>query len=285
VVLEPRHLAGERASMLFAQHLADPSRLSKAVEAGRQAVLAEKFGDQLAKDVGLDLFEMREGKRVRVEKPGGSKGRLSAGVALRPLLQDAVLPVCAYVGGPSEVGYQAELAHAYRAFKIEPPVLFPRVTATLIEPKIAKVMEKAGLKGEALFSEEGALAPKFVQQEEDVAGELSKLPERMMAEVAELMKKLGPSPSVSKAQERTATKVKEALAALSDRVRDELSRQDTTGRGQLTKLLGHVRPDGKLQERVFTPFYYASLFGPGLFPKLVGTLDPFVFSHQLVTIL
>ena len=287
VVLEPRHLAGERASMLFAQHLSDPSRLARAVESGRQAVRAEKFEDQLGKDVGLDLFEMREGKRIRLEKPpgaGGAKGRLSAGVALRPLLQDAVLPVCAYVGGPSEVGYQAELAHAYRAFKIEPPVIFPRVTATLVEPKVSKVMEKAGLKAEALFSDEGALAPKFVQQEEDVAGELSKLPDRMMAEVAELMKKLAASPSVSKAQERTATKVREALASLADRVKDELSRQDTTGRGQLTKLLCHVRPGGRLQERVFTPFYYASLFGPSLFSKLVGTLDPFIFSHQVITI-
>jgi bacillithiol synthase len=285
VVLEPRHLEGARASMLFSQHLADPSRLARAVEAGRQAVIAEKFDDQLGKDVGLDLFDIRNGRRTKLEKPGPVKGRLSAGVALRPLLQDAVLPTCAYVAGPSEVGYQAELLPAYRAFKIEPPVVFPRVTATLLEPKIAKVVDRAGLKAGVLFSEEGALAPRFLHQEEDVAGELAKLPDRMMAEVADLMKKVSASPSVSKAQERTATKVKEALEALADRVKDELARQDTTGRGQLMKLLCHVRPESKLQERVFTPFYYASLFGSPLFGKLVGTLDPFVFSHQIITIL
>ncbi len=285
IVLEPRHLEGERASMLFAQHQADPERLSRAVESGRQAVLAEKFEDQLGKDVGLDLFEIRNGRRTRVEKPGGAKGRLSAGVALRPLLQDVVLPTCAYVGGPSEIGYMAELLPAYRAFKIEPPVVFPRVTATLLEPKIAKVIEKAGLKAGAIFSDEGALGPQFLHQEEDVTGELAKLPDRMMAEVAELMRKVSASPSVSKAQERTATKVREAMEALAERVKDEIGRQDTTGRGQLMKLLCHVRPESKLQERVFTPFYYASLFGPSVFHKLVGTLDPFVFSHQLITIL
>jgi uncharacterized protein YllA (UPF0747 family) len=68
-------------------------------------------------------------------------------------------------------------------------------------------------------------------------------------------------------------------------VRDEQSRQDTTGRGLLAKLMTHVRPGGRLQERVFTPLYYASLFGPSFFPKLLGTLDPFVFSHQIITIL
>jgi uncharacterized protein YllA (UPF0747 family) len=285
VVLEPRHLEGDRASMLFGQHLADPGRLARAVESGRQAMTSEKFEDQLGKDVGLDLFEVRNGRRTKLEKPGGVKGRLSAGVALRPLLQDAVLPTCAYVGGPSEIGYMAELLPAYRAFKIDPPVVFPRVTATLLEPKISKVIEKAALKAEAIFSEAGALGPRFHQQEEDVTGELAKLPDRMMAEVAELMKKVSSSPSVSKAQERTGAKVREALEALAERVKDEIGRQDTTGRGQLMKLLCHVRPESKLQERVFTPFYYASLFGPQLFPKLISTLDPFVFSHQLITIL
>src|SRR5436190_16362129 len=156
IVLEPRHLEGERSARFFEQHLADPGRLAKAVEAGRQAVIAEQFEDHLGREIGLDLFEVKAGRRVRLEKPGPVQGRLSAGVALRPLLQDAVLPTCAYVGGPSEVGYQAELLPAYRAFGIEPPVVFPRVTATLLEPKISKVRERAGLAAERLFDSEAA---------------------------------------------------------------------------------------------------------------------------------
>jgi uncharacterized protein YllA (UPF0747 family) len=284
IVLEPRHLEGERSARFFEQHLADPDRLAKAVELGRQAVISEQFEDHLGREIGLDLFEIKAGRRVRLEKPGPVQGRLSAGVALRPLLQDAVLPTCAYVGGPSEVGYQAELLPAYRAFGIEPPIVFPRVTATLLEPKIAKVRERVGLSAERLFEPEASLGPLFVRQEEDVAGELEKLPDRLMSEVGELMKRL-PGASMSKAHEKTAHKVREAIEALAARVRDEQSRQDTTGRGLLSKLLTHVRPGGKLQERTFTPLYYASLFGPSFFPKLLGTLDPFVFSHQIITIL
>jgi len=285
IVLEPRHLEGERSAKFFAEHLAKPDRLAKAVEAGRQAVIAEQFEDHLGREIGLDLFEVKGGRRVRMEQPGPVQGRLSAGVALRPLLQDAVLPTCAYVGGPSEVGYQAELLPAYRAFGIEPPVIFPRVTATLMEPKIAKVRERVNLGGDGLFDSEATLGPLFVRQEEDVAGALEKLPDRLMSEVGELMKRLPGAPSMSKAHEKTASKVREAIEALAARVRDEQSRQDTTGRGLLTKLMTHVRPGGKLQERVFTPLYYASLFGPSFFPKLLATLDPFVFSHQIITIL
>jgi bacillithiol synthase len=284
IVVEPRHLEGERSQRFFAQHLADPDRLSKAVEAGRQAVIAEQFEDHLGREIGLDLFVVRGGRRLRLEQPGPVQGRLSAGVALRPLLQDTVLPTCAYVGGPSEVGYQAELLPAYRAFGIEPPVVFPRVTATLLEPKIAKVRERAALSAEGLFDPESKLGPLFMRQEEDVAGELEKLPDRLMSEVGELMKRVQSAPAMSRAHEKTASKVKEALEALAARVREEQSRQDSTGRGLLTKLLTHVRPQGKMQERVFTPLYYASLFGPSFFPKLLGTLDPFVFSHQVISI-
>jgi len=286
IVVEPRHLEGERSQRFFAEHLADPDRLTKAVEAGRQAVISEQFEDHLGREIGLDLFVVRGGRRVRLEQPGPVQGRLSAGVALRPLLQDTMLPTCAYVGGPSEVGYQAELLPAYRAFGIEPPVVFPRVTATLLEPKIAKIRDRAGLTtADRLFDSEAQLGPLFVRQEEDVAGELEKLPDRLMAEVGELMKRLQGVPSMSKAHEKTGLKVREALEALAARVREEQSRQDSTGRGLLTKLMTHVRPQGKMQERIFTPLYYASLFGPSFFPKLLGTLDPFVFSHQVISIL
>lgn len=285
IVLEPRHLEGERSAKLFAEHMADPGRLARAVDAGRQAVVAEQFEDHLGRDIGLDLFQVNNGRRTRMEKPGPVVGRLSAGVALRPLLQDAVLSSCAYVGGPSEVGYQAELLPAYRAFGIDPPIVFPRETATLLEPKIAKVRERAGLPPERLFESEVELGPLFVRQEEDVAGELEKLPDRLMAEVGDLMRRLPGAPSMSRAHEKTANKVREAIEALAARVRDEQSRQDTTGRGLLTKLMTHVRPGGKLQERVFTPFYYAALFGPSFFPKLLAALDPFVFEHQVISIL
>ena len=285
IVVEPRHLEGERSAKLFAEHLKNPDRLTKAVDLGRQAVIAEHFEDHLGREIGLDLFEIRDGRRIRLEKPGPVKGRLSAGVALRPLLQDAVLPTCAYVGGPSEVGYQAELLPAYRAFGIEPPVVFPRVTATLLEPKIWKIRERVGLSADRLFESEAQLGPLFTRQEEDVAGELEKLPDRLMSEVGELMKRLQGAESMAKAQDKTALKVREALEALASRVRDEQSRQDTTGRGLLSKLFVHLRPGGKMQERSFTPLYYASLFGPTFFRNLLSTLDPFVFSHQVITVL
>ena len=38
---------------------------------------------------------------------------------LRPLLQDRLLPTAAYVGGPAEIAYHAQIGPAYAAFDAE----------------------------------------------------------------------------------------------------------------------------------------------------------------------
>ena len=222
VVLEPRHLEGEESARFFEDHLRHPDRLSRAVEEGRRAVVAEGFEDHLGRDVGLNLFEVRGGRRTRLAADLDPQGRPSAGMALRPLLQDAVLPTCACVGGPSEIGIMAALAPAYAAFGIDPPVVFPRTTATLLEPRIARLVEKHGLKSGDLFGPDAALEARM--------------------------------------------------------------KNGTPEEGAAARLRAHLRPDGKLQERVFTPFYYAAVVGPALPVKFFQALDPFVFSHQLITI-
>ena len=282
IVLEPRLLAGERSEKFLADHLSAPDRLSEAVEEGRQAVLSRGFEDHLGRGVGLDLFEILDGRRRRVEKPGKTAGRLVPGVALRPIYQDAVLPTCASVGGPSEVGYQAALLPAYRALGVDPPVVFPRMTATLLEPKLLRLREKYGLSATDLFAPEEALGVKFLDREDDAAARIAALPDRVLREMEELTKPMGKSPAIKKARDKTAEKVRSAFEALSSRVKQEQGRQESTGRGHLSKFLTHVRPNWRLQERVITPLYYSSLHGADLLERLFPALDPFVFSHQVI---
>jgi len=52
--------------------------------------------------------------------------RFSPNVLLRPLVQDRLFPTICYVAGPSELAYQAQLLAVYRAFGVEPPLLFSR---------------------------------------------------------------------------------------------------------------------------------------------------------------
>lgn len=68
--------------------------------------------------------------------------RLSPNAILRPVFQDAILPTTAYVGGPAEVAYFAQSAVLYRQMLGHITPVLPRLTATLLEPAIAQVMDQ-----------------------------------------------------------------------------------------------------------------------------------------------
>ncbi len=68
--------------------------------------------------------------------------RLSPNALLRPVFQDCILPTAAYIGGPAEIAYFAQSAVVYQqALGRVTPVL-PRLSATLIEPAIATVLQQ-----------------------------------------------------------------------------------------------------------------------------------------------
>ncbi|MDK2971757.1 MAG: bacillithiol synthase [Candidatus Sumerlaeota bacterium] len=74
-----------------------------------------------------------------------SPGVFSPNAALRPLVQDAVLPNVAYIGGPAELIYHAQIGPLYEAFEVFRPAVLPRPRALLLETRIARLLEKVGI--------------------------------------------------------------------------------------------------------------------------------------------
>lgn len=70
---------------------------------------------------------------------------VTAGVLLRPVLQDFLLPTAAYIGGPAEVAYMAQAQVVYRRLLGRMPAILPRTSFTLIEPNVARTLKKYGL--------------------------------------------------------------------------------------------------------------------------------------------
>ena len=68
--------------------------------------------------------------------------RLSPNALLRPVYQDFLLPTMAAIGGPAEIAYFAQSQVLYQAILGRTTPVLPRLSATLIEPSIAKVLDQ-----------------------------------------------------------------------------------------------------------------------------------------------
>src|SRR5882672_12311409 len=66
----------------------------------------------------------------------------SPNALLRPVVQDYLLPTLVYTGGPAEVAYFAQAAVVYEKLLGRVTPVLPRFSATLVEPKSQRLLER-----------------------------------------------------------------------------------------------------------------------------------------------
>ncbi|HEV2287558.1 MAG TPA: bacillithiol biosynthesis cysteine-adding enzyme BshC [Candidatus Acidoferrales bacterium] len=105
---------------------------------GKRVAVRRRNGDFVAGDMKLSPSEM-------VEKVDKQPESLTASVLLRPVLQDAILPTAAYIGGPAEVAYMAQAQVTYQRILGRMPAILPRTSFTLIPSEVKRTLERYGL--------------------------------------------------------------------------------------------------------------------------------------------
>ncbi len=129
----------------------------------------EREYDPIIKPKPINLFYTHNGNRYLIEPRDGDAYALknsrqkftrdemmlalnttpelfSPNVLLRPVAQDVILPTIAYIGGPSEVSYFAQVKDAYEFYETPMPVIFPRTSVTILEKRVKTFLEKNKLK-------------------------------------------------------------------------------------------------------------------------------------------
>jgi bacillithiol synthase len=204
--------------------------------------------------------------------------RLSPNALLRPVFQDTILPVTAYVGGPAEVAYFAQSAVLYeRVLGRVTPVL-PRLSATLIEPEIGAVMAQHEVTlpdvmrpAEELAQRLGARAmPIEAKRKLAAAGNaLDEVLSAAEAYLGTLDAGLGKSAAVSASKMQYQMNRLRRLAASF-----ELQKEASLGKHSAAMAL-HLFPEGHPQERVIAAVWFVAAWeakggnGAGLITRLV----------------
>ena len=70
---------------------------------------------------------------------------LSPNVLLRPIVERRLLPSVAYLGGPGEIAYFAEVGAVAEAMGAPMPMVLPRWSATVIEPSVDRMLGRLGM--------------------------------------------------------------------------------------------------------------------------------------------
>jgi len=146
----PATLAAARPTLVAALQRAAP--IDEAVSLRNVAIERSGYRPQVARIAKLSLvFRAEEGVKARVplaeaqRVSGDVRATLSANVLLRPLVEQAILPTVAYVAGPGELAYFAQVGAVAEALGVPAPVAVPRWSASIVDPQTDRRLGRLGL--------------------------------------------------------------------------------------------------------------------------------------------
>jgi bacillithiol synthase len=209
----------------------------------------------------------------------------SPNVTLRPIVQDFLLPTVAYIGGPAEIAYFAQLRPNYSLLNRVEPVVLPRATFTLIEKRHAKTMSKYGIEFNDLFEGQEAVLKKVVERSQDndttrVFDETEKVFEEQLEKLRASL--VAVDPTLGDALKGGREKVMYQFSNLRTRFVHNRSKRDETTGQQIERLFAVLYPNKGLQEREINFSYFLARYGYNLVERLYGEVEIGNHDHKLV---
>lgn len=216
-----------------------------------------------------------------------SPERFSPNALLRPVFQDAILPTSAYIGGPSEIAYFAQAEVVYREILGRSTPILPRLSGTLLEPKIATVMARHEVTLPDAWSSADALAQRLgaralpIEGKRKLAAAGNSL-DRELAEVTQWMTAL--DAGLGRAANTAASKMRYQMNRLRRlAARHQLEKEASLMRHALA-ITQALYPGGNLQERVVGGVYFLASQGEGLLEQLIQAAADACPGHRLLPI-
>jgi bacillithiol biosynthesis cysteine-adding enzyme BshC len=272
-------------SPLLARELEDPEWTAEAVRRGGEALQALGYAPQLGRAAGAsNLFvEWEPGAaRALLRRDAGVwrvgdravsladvKARLAddptavtPAAGLRPVLQDSLLPTAAFVVGPGELRYLAQLRDVYGHHGVAQPLLWPRVSVTVLQPPVRRILERYGLPPAAARDDLLHLQHRIALDLQGHAGRFSAALATLEREGATLVAEVEAiDPTLVRSVLKGRRHFERTVLGLREKASAALARRDTHLSRQFERLQVHLRPNGGLQERVLTPFSFFLTLG------------------------
>jgi bacillithiol synthase len=211
--------------------------------------------------------------------------QFSPNVLLRPIIQDYLLPTLAYTGGAAEAAYFAQAGAVYESLLGRVTPIVPRFSATLVESKVQRVLDRHGINLTDVFSGPDALRRQLAERglPDDLQAAFDAARKSLDSHLSDIKEKLVKlDRTLVDAAETSRSKIEHQLERLhSQAARAEALKSELVTRHAET-LSQALYPDKGLQERGIAGIYFLARYGPEFLHQLHDAIQPDCPDHQIL---
>ncbi|WP_462130541.1 bacillithiol biosynthesis cysteine-adding enzyme BshC [Staphylococcus aureus] len=209
----------------------------------------------------------------------------SNNVVTRPLMEEWLFNTVAFVGGPSEIKYWAELKDVFELFDVEMPIVMPRLRITYLNDRIEKLLSKYniplekvlvdGVEGErSKFIREQA-SHQFIEKVEGMIEQQRRLNQDLLDEVA------GNQNNINLVNKNNEIHIQQYNYLLK-RYLLNIERENDISMKQFREIQETLHPMGGLQERIWNPLQILNDFGTDVFKPSTYPPLSYTFDHIII---
>ena len=240
-----------------------------------------------------DLFVGKNGsialsKAELVEIAAGEPSKLSNNVVTRPLAQEWLFPTIAFIAGPGEIAYWAELKLVFEHFGLKMPPIVPRLNITFLDGSVETDMTELNLDLQnVLIRGTGEERTQFLQsiRDQEVAELFTAIKQELQTHYRKVEQKTaqldrGLLPLVSKNENNLL----QQIAFLEAKLEESVKFRHQIILNKYARIDLALRPDGSPQERVWNIFYYLNQYGLSFVNDLMELNFAFDGNHKVIKI-
>lgn len=237
------------------------------------------------------LFIGKEGhiqftKEQLIEIASEFPEKLSNNVVTRPIMQEWLFPTLAFIAGPGEIAYWAELKQAFELFKLKMPPIVPRINLTFLDRSIETDLNELSLELiDTLTNGTEQAKREFLNSIKD--DRLEMLFEKTKQELFQNYETIesylqnndrGIIPLLKKNEDR----LMKEIMFMQERVEDSIRKKHEVVINKFDRVENALWPAGSPQERVLNGLYFINRYGPGLINDILACPLSFDGMHKVI---
>ncbi|MBP3041442.1 bacillithiol biosynthesis cysteine-adding enzyme BshC [Bacillaceae bacterium Marseille-Q3522] len=245
----------------------------------RILLLFDKENDVFFGKNGEIRFTFDELMKIAASSPE----QLSNNVVTRPLMQEMLLPVLAFIAGPGEIAYWAELKKAFEWMKMKMPPIVPRLNITIYERAVARDVQDLQMDlDDVLIHGVDRQRSEFLSglKDDTLDSIIAEMKEQLKRKYRIIAEKLdnGLLPLL----EKNESLLLQQIHFLESKIEQSFHRKHEDALAKFKRIEDSLHPIGSPQERVLNIMYFLNKYGKQLVSTLVQAPFSFDGTHKIV---